>query len=101
MCILARGCRRLTATCLLLCARARLVEDHSRARQLSGDESCPFQVERLERHALLLERREERLLPLGVLVQDDDVFHLHFGSMRSTRPPTLSVNQILPSAPNV
>ena len=51
-------------------ARACLVEVQRRRRRLHVAERGLLQVERLEPDAAPLERREERLLPLGVFEQN-------------------------------
>ena len=55
-------------------ARARLVEVERCAQGLDVAEGRLGQVERLERHAAPRERRKERLLPLGMLVKDDEIW---------------------------
>ena len=54
-------------------ARAGLVEIEPRLWHLVIGEGCRRDVERLERDAPTLQRREQRLLPLGVFMNDDEV----------------------------
>ena len=54
-------------------AGARLVEVERGTRDLDVAERRAGQVERLERHAAAPERGKERLLPLGMLVENDEI----------------------------
>ena len=52
---------------------ARLVEVKRRERRIVGRERRVLEVDRGIAHTAALERREERLLPLGMLVEDCDI----------------------------
>ena len=54
-------------------ARAGLVEDDGRRRQIARDERRSLEIERVVADAFFLERAEERLLPLRMLEQHEDV----------------------------